>query len=203
MEELIKIENLSKSFRTNAVLKNVNLSIRPGELIHIQGSNGCGKSTLFKIIVGLLDQDSGEIIQSENLNLGALIENPGFDERSTLLSNLKFLCSISRIDFPEQTVRNLCQKLDLNLDLKTKMKDFSLGMRQKAGIIQAIMEDQNLILLDEPTRGLDQKSIVEFIDLIHFLTKSGKSVVIASHDLTNDIPYTKKYVLENGILCSL
>lgn len=200
MEELIRIENLSKSFKTNTVLKKVNLSIYPGELIHLQGSNGCGKSTLFKIIVGLLDQDTGEIIQSENLKLGALIENPGFDERSTLKSNLKFLSYISGIDFPEQTVRNLCQKLDLNLDLKTKMKDFSLGMRQKAGIIQAIMEEQNLILLDEPTRGLDQKSIEEFIDLIQLLTQSGKSVVIASHDLINDIPYTKKYSLDNGIL---
>lgn len=200
MEELIRIENLSKSFKTNTVLKKVNLSIYPGELIHIQGSNGCGKSTLFKIIVGLLDQDTGEIIQSENLKLGALIENPGFDERSTLKSNLKFLSYISGIDFPEQTVRNLCQKLDLNLDLKTKMKDFSLGMRQKAGIIQAIMEEQNLILLDEPTRGLDQKSIEEFIDLIQLLTQSGKSVVIASHDLINDVPYTKKYSLDNGIL---
>ncbi len=200
MEELIRIENLSKSFKTNTVLKKVNLSIYPGELIHLQGSNGCGKSTLFKIIVGLLDQDTGEIIQSENLKLGALIENPGFDERSTLKSNLKFLSYISGIDFPEQTVRNLCQKLDLNLDLKTKMKDFSLGMRQKAGIIQAIMEEQNLILLDEPTRGLDQKSIAEFIDLIQLLTQSGKSVVIASHDLINDVPYTKKYSLDNGIL---
>lgn len=200
MEELIRIENLSKSFKTNTVLKKVNLSIYPGELIHIQGPNGCGKSTLFKIIVGLLDQDTGEMIQSKNLKLGALIENPGFDERSTLESNLKFLSHISGIDFPEPTVRNLCQKLDLNLDLKTKMKNFSLGMRQKAGIIQAIMEEQNLILLDEPTRGLDQKSIAEFIDLIQLLTKSGKSVVIASHDLINDVPYTKKYSLENGIL---
>ncbi|MFR1739984.1 MAG: ATP-binding cassette domain-containing protein [Clostridia bacterium] len=196
---MLKINNLSKSFHHHLVLDDCCLEIEKGDLIYIHGINGSGKSTLFKLICHILEADQGTIDMSDDVHIGALIENPGFLENETLQYNLKFLASL-KDHYDKEKIEKLCQQFQLDFHSRMKLKNYSLGMRQKAGIIQAIMEDQNFILLDEPTRGLDQESIQIFIQLINEYHQQGKTIIIAAHDYLQDIHYNKTYQLENGKL---
>ena len=196
---MINLKKVQKKFNNNYVLEDINLSINKGELIYIHGINGCGKSTLFKIICDILEIDSGIITIDEDTHIGALIENPAFLERDTIKYNLKYLADFND-NYDEQKIRELCQLFHLDFDSRTKMKNYSLGMRQKVGIIQAVMENQNLILLDEPTRGLDEESIESFYTLINKLVSEGKSVIIASHDKYEELKFTSSYQLKKGRL---
>lgn len=147
---MITIENISKTFDGLEVLKNITLKIEEGDIIYIKGSNGCGKSTLLKIIAGLLAPDSGKNCIGNN-HLGALIENPSFIENETATFNLKFLYNFNG-SFKIEYVKKYFDFLNLDINLKIPMKKYSIGMRQKVGIIQAVMENQTLILFDEPSR---------------------------------------------------
>ncbi len=199
---MLQLKSVQKQFKGNEVLKGVDMQILPGQLIHIKGRNGSGKSTLLKIIAKLWAPDSGEVIFNPNVVVGALIENPNFIESESLAYNLKFLYSLTKRydDNAINKIRTLCELFHLKYDQKTAMKKYSLGMRQKAGIIQAVMEDQNLILLDEPTRGLDEDSMDAFRQLLQKLIQNKKSVVICAHDGVEEIPFTHIYELKNGIL---
>lgn len=194
---MLDIQHLNKSFSKHKVLKDLNLHVYKGDLIYIHGINGSGKSTLFKIICGILEADSGRCQLSQDVYIGALIENPGFLDHKTLQYNLSFLASLKN-RYQEERIKELCQLFQLDYNSKAKMKTYSLGMRQKAGIIQALMEDQDFILLDEPTRGLDQEAIDCFISLINQLHDQGKTILIASHDYLKDIHYNKVYHLQDG-----
>lgn len=196
---MISLTRVQKKFNNNYVLKDINLSVGNGELIYIHGINGCGKSTLFKIICDILEVDSGIVTIDEDTHIGALIENPAFLERDTMKYNLKYLADFNK-NYNEEKIRKLCQLFQLDFDSKAKMKNYSLGMRQKVGIIQAVMENQNLILLDEPTRGLDEESVKSFYQLIHHLIAENKSVIIASHDKYDELHFTKSYQLKKGRL---
>lgn len=193
---MIKVLNISKAFNGIEVLKNITLTVDEGEIIYIKGSNGCGKSTLLKIIAGLLAPDAGEIDLGCN-RLGALIENPSFIENETAIFNLKFLYNFNgtfKIDY----VKKYFDLLKLDINLKIPMKKYSIGMRQKVGIIQAVMENQNFILFDEPSRGLDEDSVLGFYKLIEDLKNEGKTIIICAHDGIDGIKFTKRYKLENG-----
>lgn len=196
---MLNIHNLSKSFHKHCVLDHLDFLVQEGDLIYIHGINGSGKSTLFKLICGILTCDEGEIVKDEDIHIGALIENPGFLENETIRYNLHFLASLKN-NYNEERIIQLCELFQLDYHNKSKMKNYSLGMRQKAGIIQSVMEDQNFILLDEPTRGLDQTSIDTFAQFINHLHDEGKTIIIASHDYLNAIHYTKTYHLLNGKL---
>ncbi len=196
---LMEIKGLSKSFKNKKVLQNLNMSIDKSDLILIQGTNGCGKSTLLKIMAGLMKYDDGEIIATEPIKIGAFIENPSFIENETALYNMQFLMELNG-KFDKEKVATLCKKFYLDLDDKTPVKKFSIGMRQKLGIIQAIMEDQNFILFDEPTRGLDKESMEVFNQLVDSLQKEGKTIIICAHDGVSNIPFNKIYRMEEGHL---
>lgn len=197
---MLKIKHLQKKFyKNNYILKDINLEVSEGNVIYIQGINGSGKTTLFKIICDILEKDGGEIIKNKDLKIGALIENPTFIENETILFNLYFLASINN-NFNYDKIKSLTNLFSLELKSESKMKSYSLGMRQKVGIIQAIMEEQTLLIFDEPTRGLDQKSVEVFASLVNTLSQQGKSVIIASHDYIENINYTHIYILENGKL---
>lgn len=200
MTNLLTVEKVTKSYKKTVVLKNISLQIADkGQTIQLKGINGSGKSTLFKLIAGLEKPDCGKILLSSKTNLGALIENPGFLENFSLIYNLRYLASIkSHLD--EVYAEELCQTLALDLHSHTKMKDYSVGMRQKAGIIQAIMEKQNLVLLDEPSRGLDQESLQKFVMLMNQLRHQGRSIVIASHEVYEKMEIDECLKLEHGTL---
>lgn len=194
---MLKLEKISKSFKNDKVLKNLDFEVFEKELIHIKGSNGCGKSTLFKIITGVMSEDSGNIYKKENTKIGALIENPGFIENESLKYNLKFLLTLTH-NKNEEMMEEYCRRLGLDIENKKSIKKYSLGMRQKAGIVQAIMENQNLILLDEPTRGLDEDSVHEFNKIIKELQAENKTIIIASHEEHSGLDFTKRYIMKNG-----
>ena len=185
---MLEIKGLVKSFHSRRVIDHLDFHAGRGEIIHIKGQNGCGKSTLFKIICDILDKDEGTIHLDDGVKIGALIENPGFLENRTR----------SQVD--EAHLRKLCTFFFLDLEEKSKMKAYSVGMRQKAGIIQAVMEWQDLILFDEPTRGLDEESVGRFGELVTQLANEGKCVVIASHDTLDDIVFTSRYRMDGGKL---
>ena len=196
---MLELRQIKKSFGQKLVLKNVSLLAKPGELIHISGINGSGKSTIFKIITGLLKADSGEIRLGENDVVGALIENPDFLEYESAMSNLHFLANLNK-RFNEKIVRDLLRHFMLDPDDPEPIAKYSVGMRQKVGIIQAVMENQNVILLDEPTRGIDQESISLFVALLKKLKQQNKIVIVASHDQINELKYDRLFILRQGIL---
>lgn len=196
---MLKVSHVKKSFKKLAVLKDISLETQAGELVHISGVNGCGKSTLFKIIVGLLKADSGEIHTDKDDYLGALIENPGFIEYETAWDNLTFLGHFNHRFQPEKT-RDLLKAFDLDPDNPQSVGNYSVGMRQKLGIIQAVMEDQNIILLDEPTRGIDKEGVDQFVNLMKNLRSENKTVIVASHDEIPGLVYDRRLRMKDGIL---
>ncbi len=196
---MLDIKDLNIAFHRHLVLHDLSLHLDDQELVYIHGINGSGKSTLFKLICDIIKPMSGSIEKDKDLSIGALIENPGFLENETLEYNLKFLASLKN-HYDPVLVEKLCREFDLPYYERMKLKNFSVGMRQKVGIIQAIMEDQQLILLDEPTRGLDQKSIQTFCQMINDLHDQGRTIMIAAHDYLPDIHYTHIYRLDHGQL---
>lgn len=191
---MIEIKNLSKKFKRNIIFEDISLEFKAGDLIHLYGSNGSGKSTLFKMIVGIMDPDKGTITIENGKRIGAVIENPGFIENETILYNLRYLYSLTNNynEEVEEKIKQLCQEFDLDLYSNDKMKDYSVGMRQKTAIIQAIMEDQDIILLDEPTRGLDQAAVEKVFEIIkNYAKQKNKLIIIASHDLMDKLNYNR------------
>lgn len=196
---MLTIQNLSKAFQKQSVLTQLSFHVEDGELVYIHGINGSGKSTLFKIICGILEMDDGSMELSPHAHIGALIENPGFLDNETLHYNLRFLASLQK-NYNQKRIEKLCQQFHLDLYNRASIKNYSLGMRQKAGIIQAIMEDQNFILLDEPTRGLDKEAIETFCEMMTQLHNEGKTIIIAAHDFLKELPFDHIYRLEHGLL---
>lgn len=196
---MLQVENLNKKFGKKEVLKDVTFTVKPGERIHIIGKNGSGKSTIFKIITRILKQNSGTVKIDEADVIGALIENPGFLEYEAGLENMKFLANLNH-NYDEDRVRELMGKFSLDQNDEQAVSKYSIGMRQKLGIIQAVMEGQNIILLDEPTRGIDQEGIATFVELLNKLKKKNRSVIIASHDDIPGLDYDRELKLRNGVL---
>lgn len=198
MKKIIELQNIQKIFKDNIVLNQLNLVINRNDVIYIHGPNGSGKSTLLKIIAGLLSPDYGSIIMNDSDEIGALIENPEFANSLTLKENLEFLFSLKhKVDY--EKMKYLCERFGLNINDNRKIKNYSIGMRQKAGIIQAIMENQSIILLDEPSRGLDAESVNSYKELMKEIISEGKTVIVASHEFV-DIGFNKSYLLNNGNL---
>jgi len=196
---MLKVNQLSKKFKENVIFSQVSFAVEPGQLVHISGENGSGKSTLFKVITGLLAPDAGSATIDSDDVIGALIENPGFLEYETAMTNLKFLADLSH-DFNRTRIMELMQQFELDPNNRQAVSKYSVGMRQKLGIIQAVMENQNIVLLDEPTRGLDSDSVAQFILLLHNLAQANKAVIVASHDHVEGLNYDHAFVLKDGHL---
>lgn len=195
----IEIKGLSKKFKNKQVIKNLDFCINEGDLILIQGINGCGKSTLLKIIAGLMSYDDGCVKFEKQLKIGAFIENPNFIENESAEYNMQFLMELTG-KFDKDKVESLFKKFYLDINDKSVVKKYSIGMRQKLGIIQAVMENQEMILFDEPTRGLDKASMESFNNLIQELNMQGKTCIICAHDGVSDINFNKIYNMEEGHL---
>lgn len=185
---MLTLDNISKKFKNNLLYENVNLNFKKGELVHLFGKNGSGKSTLFMIMSDIIEPTTGRVILDHGTNIGAVIGNSGFIENETVLYNLRYLYNL-KYKFDEEKVRSLCEQFNLDLYDKRKLNAYSVGMRQKVAIIQAVMEEQNLILFDEPTRGLDVDAVDTFFKLVKELKKEGKTIIIASHDLYDELDY--------------
>lgn len=195
---MIKFENICKSFRSKKVLIDFNLSVQENTLIKITGSNGCGKSTFLKIATGLLRPDSGTVTYSKYKDeIGALIENPAFIENETALYNMKFLFNLKN-EFSYEAIELWASRFSLDINSNIPVKKYSVGMRQKLGIIQAIMENQKIIYFDEPTRGLDVDSVNVFYKIIEELKLEGKTIIICSHEKLEKLTFDEEYIIKNG-----
>lgn len=190
MENYITIQQVSKIIQGNRVLDNVSLNLLPNKIYGFRGRNGSGKTMLFRAIAGLIHPSEGKIIVNGKVigkdisfpeNLGLLIENPGFIPEYTGLKNLTLLSYIRNIVTEEQ-VKDSIRKVGLDPEDKRKFKKYSLGMKQRLGIAQVIMENPELVILDEPTNALDEEGIKRVNQLILDLKQDGKTILVASHD---------------------
>ena len=186
----IEIHNAKKTIRNKVILNNINLDLEKGNIYGLIGHNGSGKTMLLRAISGLITLDSGYIKIDNTLvelnkplpvKVGILIENIEFYDDLTGFENLKFLSSINN-EISDDVINTYLNKFDLLKEKNKKAKEYSLGMMQKLAIIQAIMEDQSLILLDEPTNGLDRNSLEIFNEQIKELKDKGKTIILVSHN---------------------
>lgn len=186
----ISVQNLSKSFGQERVLKNVTRDFEKRKIHGIVGNNGSGKTVLMKCICGFLIPDSGSItVNGERVgvdvdfprDMGLIIETPGFLPNMTGVKNLEILASLNKKIGLEQIAAAI-RRVGLDPLMKKPVGKYSLGMRQRLGIAQAIMEDPALLILDEPLNGLDKHGVMEMRQLIKGLKEQGKTILLASHN---------------------
>ena len=186
----ISVQNLSKSFGQERVLKNVTRDFEKGKIHGIVGNNGSGKTVLMKCICGFLIPDSGSItVNGERVgvdvdfprDMGLIIETPGFLPNMTGVKNLEILASLNKKIGLEEIAAAI-RRVGLDPLMKKPVGKYSLGMRQRLGIAQAIMEDPTLLILDEPLNGLDKHGVREMRQLIKGLKEQGKTILLASHN---------------------
>ena len=187
---MIRIKNVVKTYGHETVLKDVSAELEDGRIHGIIGRNGSGKTVLMKCIAGLACVDSGTISVDGKVigrdietppRLGAIIEVPGFLPNYSGFRNLKFLADI-RHRIGDEDIRRAMKRVGLDPNSKKWVSKYSLGMRQRLGIAQAIMEKPKLLILDEPMNGLDNQGVAETRQLLRALRDEGKTLLIASHN---------------------
>ncbi|MGN0670934.1 MAG: ATP-binding cassette domain-containing protein [Oscillospiraceae bacterium] len=206
---VIEVKNVTKKWGNNTVLNAVNLTAERAEIIGIIGHNGSGKTVLMKCICGFITLDSGEITVSGKRigrdidipkNIGLIIETPGFLPNFSGFSNLWQLAKI-RGKIGKNDVREVVEKVGLNSHDKKHVGKYSLGMRQRLGIAQAIMENPDILILDEPMNGLDKNSVNDMRELFLRLKSDGKTIIIASHNSADiDVLCNKVFEIDKGNL---
>ena len=193
METAICVEHLHKSFGKEEILHGIDRTFAAGKIHGIVGNNGSGKTVLMKCICGFLIPDEGHVrVNGKEVgkdidfpeDMGIIIETPGFLPGVTGLKNLKLLASLRGLA-DEKKIRQTIERVGLDPDLKKPVSKYSLGMRQRLGIAQAIMEDPSLLILDEPFNGLDKHGVAEIRQLIRELRTEGKTILLASHNQTD------------------
>lgn len=205
----IKVENVSKQYNGVNILTDINLKIEKGTTVGIVGSNGSGKSVLFKIISGFTAPDTGNVLIRDNElgkdmdfpeDMGIFINSPGYISLYNGFKNLKLLADI-RGNIDDKKIASTMELVGLNPNNKTKVDGYSLGMKQKLGIAQAIMEDQNIIILDEPFNSLDYKTYNDIKEIITKLQAENKTIMLTSHNF-EDIQELCDiiYIIEEGHL---
>lgn len=166
----IIVRNVTKKFGNVTVLDNVSLQVKKGTICGIIGRNGSGKTVLFKCICGLLQINEGSILVDKK-EIGAIIEEPGFLKQYSGKQNLRLLASMSGKENID--IEKVLKAVGLEHAGRKKVGKYSMGMRQRLGIAQAIMENQSILILDEPMNGLDNKGVDEIRKLILDLKKEG------------------------------
>lgn len=190
METCIEVQNVVKRFRDQVVLKNVSISFEKGKIHGIVGRNGSGKTVLFKCICGLMHPEEGVILVNGKRvgrdvdmpeDIGAIIEAPGFLPNYSGYKNLRFLANIRR-KIGKEEILNVLKTVGLDPESRKHVGKYSLGMRQRLGIAQAIMEDPEILILDEPMNGLDNAGVQDIRALLLELKTQGKTILLASHN---------------------
>lgn len=190
METCIEVQNVVKRFRDQVVLKNVSISFEKGKIHGIVGRNGSGKTVLFKCICGLMHPEEGVILVNGKRvgrdvdmpeDIGAIIEAPGFLPNYSGYKNLRFLANIRR-KIGREEILNVLRTVGLDPESRKHVGKYSLGMRQRLGIAQAIMEDPEILILDEPMNGLDNAGVQDIRALLLELKAQGKTILLASHN---------------------
>lgn len=192
MVSYIEFQEVSKAFRDEEVLKSVSFSLEKGKIYGFVGRNGSGKTVIFKLLTGLLRPTEGAIyLDGKNItkaktfpeSIGVLIETPGFIPHYSGMKNLKILNGLTKQKASVQEIRESMQLVGLDPDNKKHVKTYSLGMRQKLGIAQAVMNKPKLLILDEPMNGLDEESVKKMRDFFNKLrSEHDVTILLASHN---------------------
>ncbi len=208
----IEIIGVTKYFGTDQVLKEINLFMERGRVYGIVGNNGSGKTVLMKCICGFLTTTTGVIrVFGKQIgkdvdfpeSLGVIIETPGFLTNLTGRRNLEILADMQK-KITKADIRLVLEKVGLDPDMKKPVAKYSLGMRQRLGIAQAIMEDPELLILDEPFNGLDKNGVAEMRKILLELKSSGRTILLASHNEEDiRILCDEVYEMDGGVLKKL
>lgn len=190
---IIRIEHVTKRFGEETVLKNISYDFDAGQVHGIVGMNGSGKTVLLKCICGFMTPSEGRIyVKGRQVgrdidfprSLGLIIENPGFLPDLSAYKNLKLLASM-REKIGNEEISTAIRRVGLDPESKKKVGKYSLGMRERLGIAQAIMEDPDILILDEPFNGLDKNGVKEIYELILELKEKGKTILLVSHNIVD------------------
>lgn len=188
-KNIIEVTHATKKFKEVTALNDISISFEENQIHGIVGRNGSGKTVLFKCICGLMRLDSGTIAVRDKVvgvdvdippHVGTIIEAPGFLPNYSGLQNLKFLAGINRA-IQLSDIKASLKRVGLDPEMKKHVGKYSLGMRQRLGIAQAIMEKPDILILDEPMNGLDNDGVLEIRKLLLQLKSSGATILLASH----------------------
>ncbi|WEV50618.1 ATP-binding cassette domain-containing protein [Lactobacillus sp. ESL0731] len=204
----IKLEQVGKEVKSRLLLHDVNAEIEQNSITVLEGINGSGKTLVLKAILGLI-RTTGQIFVNDQqvkveepypVKAGILIENPSLIENFTAYQNMDLLAKLDK-NIQDEQIIELLSYFDLDKFPKQKVKKFSLGMKQKLGIAQALLGKYPLIVLDEPTNALDEKSVAKLIDIIKKYNSTGSTFIIASHDRDFiEQVATKQLIIKEGTI---
>ena len=213
LETILKIDNLYKNYGKIQAIKNISFEIKKGNVYGILGPNGSGKSTTLGIILNVVNETSGQYswfggtMQTHEAlkKVGAIIERPNFYPYMTAYENLKLVCKIKNINYSK--IEEKLELVGLNDRKDSKFSAFSLGMKQRLAIASALLNDPEILILDEPTNGLDPQGIHQIRDIIKQITAKGTTILLASHLLdevekvcTQVIVLRKGEILYSGLV---
>jgi ABC-type multidrug transport system ATPase subunit len=209
-EELIlKTTNLTKSFGDRVAVSNINLNIYKGDIYGFLGPNGAGKSTTLRMILTLIKPTSGTIeIFGKDLNqnrreilskIGSIVEKPDFYKYLSAERNIEIFGQYSGFNFSKSKIYEVLEFVGLKGREKSIVKTYSHGMKQRLGLAQALIHNPDLIILDEPTTGLDPQGIIELRNLILHLKNEGKTIFLSSHILSEiELIATRMVIIDQG-----
>lgn len=211
MKKLLECQNLCKSFGKKQILKDVSFEIDEGDILAFIGPNGSGKTTTIKLILGLQKIDRGKVsingfdVEKDFVKaiekVGAIVENPDTYMYLTGWQNLKMIANLYK-GVTDEEIKKIVKLVDLEKRINDKVSKYSLGMRQRLGIARALINKPNVLILDEPTNGLDPEGIKELRDLLKNLAKKENiAVLISSHNLAElDSFCNKVCIIQNGTI---
>ncbi len=209
--ELLKLENVSKKIKQKTIVDNVSMQVNSGEIVGFLGPNGAGKTTTIKMVMGLFGITQGNItICGHNVktdfekamqNVGAIVENPDLYKKLSGRQNLEYFSQFYGKDAMEN-IDTVVERVKMKERIDHKVKTYSLGMRQRVGLAQALLHKPSLLILDEPTNGLDPIGIKELRELLKELCKnSGTGVLVSSHLLSEmELMCDRIYIIDNGVM---
>ena len=207
--ELLRVDNLTKVIKKRTIVESLNFVVNSGEIVGFLGPNGAGKTTTIKMIMGLFKITEGDVyICSKNVktdfegamkNVGGIVENPDLYKKMTGRQNLKYFASMYE-DISDDDISQVSDLVKMSQRIDDKVKSYSLGMRQRVGLAQAILHKPRLLVLDEPTNGLDPLGIKELRDLLKYLAKEANTgVLVSSHLLSEmELMCDRIYVIDEG-----
>lgn len=209
---MIKVQNISLTIKKTEILKSISIEFERGKIHGLIGRNGSGKTMLMKCICGFVKPTEGTVrVAGKQIgkdcdfpeNVGIIIETPGFIPYYSGYKNLKLLADLNK-KINGERIKEAMKQVGLDPDLKRHVKKYSLGMRQRLGLAQAIMENPNLLILDEPMNGLDKDGVADMRKYLLELKEQGKTILIASHS-SEDIAVLCDTVCEmdKGVLTQL
>lgn len=209
MENILEVQNVQKKIGSKVIIDEVSFYVPKGKIVGLLGPNGAGKTTLIRMIVGLMRLSQGEItIANHSLKktyrqaiaeVGAIVENPEFYNYMSGMDNLMQYARMSKKKITPEEILAIIKQVHLEDHIGKKVKTYSLGMRQRLGVAQALIHQPSLLVLDEPMNGLDPMGMKEFREMIRDLKNQGLSVILSSHQLSDiELVADELVIVQNG-----